>query len=350
MSEEKKFLPTFKIYAPIKDVPWYVYYYDQEGVRRKKKGDINSYQSREDKYLAAERVIAAIRQQYIGNGHSNSDVKARVNRYLERKKVQYRRKTYLGYKSKVGIFFEWMENKRLKLTNENVIAFFEELQTKRHPTTHNVYYNILKKIFSDIGEKHLFDNISTIKEVKTPARYFQRHHIKLLKKYMLKKNPDLWLFVKFLYYCFIRPGETRHLRASDIFFDERKILVKGQFSKNHKTQFVAIPSAFYEDLLFIKELPPAQLLFHSPKDPSKPIGLNTMSRRHRVMLKELGFSKEYQLYSWKHTGAVELAKAGVRLKAIQLQLRHHSLDQTDEYLRQLGVDDFKELKELFPAI
>ena len=75
-----------------------------------------------------------------------------------------------------------------------------------------------------------------------------------------------------------------------------------------------------------------------------------MSNRHRKILRALGYSSEYKLYSWKHTGAVALAKAGVGLKAIQLQLRHHSLDQTDEYLRQLGVEDFEELIEQFPAI
>lgn len=33
-----------------------------------------------------------------------------------------------------------------------------------------------------------------------------------------------------------------------------------------------------------------------------------------------------------------------------MQLRHHSLDMVNEYLKNLGVMDSDELKSLFPAI
>jgi len=79
-------------------------------------------------------------------------------------------------------------------------------------------------------------------------------------------------------------------------------------------------------------------------------GKNTMGKRFRLVLDGLGYGKEYQVYSWKHTGAVACVLAGIGLKALQSQLRHHSLDQVNEYLRQLGVGDFENLRRDFPAL
>ena len=56
------------------------------------------------------------------------------------------------------------------------------------------------------------------------------------------------------------------------------------------------------------------------------------------------------LYSWKHTGAVMAVKAGIHIKQLQIQLRHHSLDQVDQYLRDLGVSDLSDLARSFPGI
>jgi hypothetical protein len=75
-----------------------------------------------------------------------------------------------------------------------------------------------------------------------------------------------------------------------------------------------------------------------------------MLKRFRKVLNGLGFGNEYKLYSWKHTGAVASVRAGVGLKELQIQLRHHSLEEVDKYLRQLGVWDLANLEDRFPAI
>ncbi|MDW3649885.1 MAG: hypothetical protein R8P61_22625 [Bacteroidia bacterium] len=76
-----------------------------------------------------------------------------------------------------------------------------------------------------------------------------------------------------------------------------------------------------------------------------------MNRRHQEILKNLRFdTKRHKLYSWKHTGAVSAVKAGVPIKMLQIQLRHHSLDQVNQYLRKMGVHDLGRLAEMFPGI
>lgn len=81
-----------------------------------------------------------------------------------------------------------------------------------------------------------------------------------------------------------------------------------------------------------------------------PVGINYMANLHRKYLKELGFGIEHKLYSWKHTGAVMYIKNGGNVKELQIQLRHYSLDETDLYLRQLGVSDLTNLEEDFPPL
>ncbi len=75
-----------------------------------------------------------------------------------------------------------------------------------------------------------------------------------------------------------------------------------------------------------------------------------MYEKHKRILKKLNFGKGYCMYSWKHTGAIAAVKAGVSVKELQMQLRHHSLDETDKYLRQMGVRHITNFRVSMPDI
>jgi len=69
---------------------------------------------------------------------------------------------------------------------------------------------------------------------------------------------------------------------------------------------------------------------------------NAAYSRHVKALTAVGVHGQgYDLYSWKHTGVVNAYKAGMDVKAIQAQGRHHSLEMTDIYLRGLGLSTQK---------
>jgi integrase len=63
-----------------------------------------------------------------------------------------------------------------------------------------------------------------------------------------------------------------------------------------------------------------------------------MGSRFRKLTRDLNLSKDYTLYSWKHSGVVAAYKAGIDIKTIQSQCRHQSLEQTDIYLKSLGLN------------
>jgi len=212
------------------------------------------------------------------------------------------------------------------------------------------YHQLLKKVLIGMNLGSLMDGVETLKVQPVSALYFQKYQVKKLKKEIPARYPDLWFACQLLYYCFIRPGEQRMMKVSDILFDDWKIRMRGEIAKNKKTQFITIPVAFRKDIEKLQELGPNEWLFPDWRDGTKPIGANTMNKRHRKILNELGFSKDHKLYSWKHTGAVACVKAGISLKELQIQLRHYSLQEVDEYLKQLGVYDLQQLEAKFPSL
>lgn len=347
MSREKKLFPVtdYRIYSPVDlKKQWFVYWYEL-GKRKKKYGEINqgtSYQKRMD--LARE----LIRELKAANRPKFSKTESTIWKYIERNKHLWKPRTYSEYVSMSKVLFQYLDGR--EITVQLLNDFLQGLRATRHTTTWNKYRYALKRLFDGVGATYLFEDIKPIKTIKTPARYFQAHQAARLARVIEERDPELWLFVQFIYYCFIRPTELRNLQVGDLMLDEREIRMPGNKTKNKKTEYVAIPDVFADTLTHLYYHSPAEYIFPSPVNAKKPLSKNVMYRRHKKILDSLNFGEGYSLYSWKHTGAVAAAKAGVGIKELQIQLRHHSLDQTDEYLRQMGVRDVHRIRQMFPQI
>lgn len=347
MQGEKKvfLLPDFRVYAP-EDLAkkWFVYWY--EGRKRMKKyGAINQHGSAEARMKAAQQLIAQLKS---AARRRVSNTEGTLRGYMQASAARWRPRTREQYESLANVLLAYLAGR--ELTQALLESFLESVLLSRHPTTYNKYIDILRRLFRGAGLYFDFGGIERAKANSTPARYFQRHQAKLLLRRIDEADPELGLFVRFLYYCFIRPNELRMLRVGDVLLEEGEIRVPGEISKNTKTQFVVIPAAFLPALAFLYEHSPGDYIFPARRDASKPISKNHMYERHKAILDGLNFGDGYTLYSWKHTGAVMAAKAGISVKELQLQLRHHSLDETDKYLRQMGVKDLGRLREDFPGI
>lgn len=345
MQGEKKVFPSYKLYSPADlGKRWFVYWY--EGTKRKKRyGNINTFDTEQGRREAAAQLIAQLKADQVRRRTKTEEA---LRDFLQANRQRWRPATFEQYESIVNVLADWLAGR--ELTPERLDEFLHQVLAQRHPTTYNKYLAILPRLFRGAGLGFSLAGAQKARAVSTPARYFQRHQAKLLLRRIDDADPELGLFVRFLYYCFIRPKELRMLRAGDVLLEEGEIRVPGDASKNTRTQFVAIPDAFRPSLEGLYELEPGVLLFPSPLDASKALSKNSMYRRHKAFLDALNFGPGYTLYSWKHTGAVAAAKAGISIKELQMQLRHHSLDETDKYLRQMGVKDMSRLREGFPGI
>ena len=337
-----KFLTRFSV--PIKE--------------KKKLGKINRHKTLHGRRKAARLLIDQLANKYSPEDLTRLDkvknkeglsVKKQIYQVIADHQHIWRESTYQSYTNKADIFFAWLGKGHV--SKKAVQEFFKELIQTRHTTTYNTYYTALNYLFKNIKKEYLMKDIQRVKTTKTPARYYQTHQIRRLKRYMEQHDPELWLHVKFIYYCGLRPKESRHIRAADILLDENKILVKSIWAKNRKMRYARIPDAFKESLEFIYDLNPNEYIFPNRHDSTKPISRNALTNRHKKILIELGFdTKEYKLYSWRHTGAIRAIKAGVTPKELQIHFDHHSLDQTNQYLRQMGFEDLDNLQKHFPSI
>ena len=344
MQTEKKFVPTFHVFLS-EDLSKeaFIHFTDNQGKRCRKKGGINRFHTIEERRAAALALIEQMKAEYV----PPSPFSKKLLTWLDDHRAGWRRKTWQTYKSKVDVFIAWSKGR--VVSKDLVAEFFKHLLLRKHNTTYNTYLVVFKRIFKALDLADFMDGIESVSATSTPAKYFQTHQIARIKKHLLDCDPPLWLVCEFIYYCFIRPGELRRLKVGDIHFDEWKICVRSEISKNKKQQYVTIPIAFRPSLETLKMRSPSEYVFFT-RDCTKPVATNYFLSKFRKALRSLGFGTEYQLYSWKHTGAVACVRAGASLKELQIQLRHHSLEEVDKYIRQLGVNDLRDLEGRFPGI
>lgn len=86
--------------------------------------------------------------------------------------------------------------------------------------------------------------------------------------------------------------------------------------------------------------------------PSKDIiPINRLGDLHKTVLERLHMpTSDYKMYSWKNTGIIEAIKAGIDLVSLQRQVRHHSLDQLNQYLVKVGAIHCADLHTHFKTI
>lgn len=69
-----------------------------------------------------------------------------------------------------------------------------------------------------------------------------------------------------------------------------------------------------------------------------PCGLDYFYEKNTLVLKALNITgRAYSLYSYKHSGVISLYKACKDIKLVQRVCRHQTLEQTNTYLRDLGL-------------
>ena len=354
-SEKKFFTLNDRQYAIIKGKKrWYVEYYDlyRNTVKNRKRvyGGINREKNPDKREELAIQLIYSIA--YDAN---HSDTFSPLEQILKSYRAFYRKKSWQSLKSKLKYYRIWLNDKsELHITTKNANEFLHHLLKKgKHPTTVRGYKMALSSLYNKIDKNNNpFAGTFTIPKQTTSMMYFNDQQITQIKNYLLEEDRELWTAIQLLFYCFIRPGEMRRLRKYDVNLQDRFIEIRAEISKNKKTQKVSIPDAFIPFLTNylngIKD--EGGLILSKDHKGQYMIGLNYLNKKHSEVLKMLKIVGRYSFYSWKHTGAVKAVKNGINIKDLQLQLRHHSLDMVNEYLKNLGVLDSEDLRNKFPAI
>ncbi len=364
MVREKKIFPVLPEPLKLHDAQgdlskrWYIYWTcPREQKRKRRYSGLDQYGTLVERYQAAKLLAEELHPKIFRKQLPDEPpvIKA-LYKHLRDRQPFLAKTTFQTYSSKVNILAKWWNKRPGVVTHELAKSFMLYLahDRKAHKTTWNSYLATFKELWNGTFPRipNPWEGIEFHRDSKTSALYFQSRQIAKIKSKISECDPQLWLFVEFMYYTFIRPRELRQLKISDLLLDEHKILIRSQVSKNRKQQYVAIPAPFRPSLQFLHAYPESDYIFsHHGQPGPDPIGERSMNRRHQVILKELNFdTTRHKLYSWKHTGCVMAVKNGITVKDLQLQLRHHSLDQVNQYLRDMGVLDSGDLVSKFPEI
>lgn len=160
------------------------------------------------------------------------------------------------------------------------------------------------------------------------------------------KDRMLSLFVKSIYYTCIRPKELMLLQRKHYDFERNLIFIPSHISKNRKDGYSTISSNFKKLLEPFQHIDQELYLFCNdnclygtiPYHPNRPY------KRFVTILKKLRLdNKGYTMYSFKHFSNVKKFLAGWSLAEIMKANRHASIEETENYLKDLL--DFVDISE-----
>lgn len=313
--------------------------------------------------LLGGMVIDRIHEKEPEKIPSQNNILAVLNDMLSIKVKELRKKSGSGYKSILGKFFEFLAVSKMQsidikdFKQKHVFMFRDYLlqvvgnsnvTINKNVTTISTFFGMA--VGREIITNNPFDGIKSLLETESTANIaFTKQHQILLEEWLKQNDPVLFLFTRFIYCAFIRPREIRQLTPKDIDLKRKTITIKGAIAKNKKTQTVPINKSLFD---LLGNIPPSnnflfgKLLTWIGKGQCSE---NYAYNRHTVALKQTGLETYgYTLYSWKHTGACRAIEAGVNPRKLQGLLRHSSLEETDTYLRSLGLSmQNEELKEVW---
>lgn len=352
---------------------WYVIFYvwnaDTNTLQRKRDYSINSAKTKKGRKDEAEFLIKEINKRLIANTYSTKIAATiakptdfdsitfydAMYKAFELKKTSLKPNTIKDYNTLFMHLGKYLAKSGLlsirfkAVGSKDVHGFFDYLKSiglgNKSYNNHKGYLSTLFNTYI-AREEITINPVKNIKKLKVQTfkhEPYTNEQMSLIKNYLYEsdnaQHKQLLYFISFIYYCFIRPGELRLLKVKDIL--EKTIRIPADIAKNGNGEHVVIPSALEKIIVENKfrSFPPDYFLFSLLFEPSlKSINVTYFWKHNMRLLKALNLEgKNLDLYGYKHTGVINLYNACKDIKAVQKQCRHSTIQQTDTYLRGLGI-------------
>lgn len=283
-------------------------------------------------------------------------IEAALRYALNRQLARVKPRSANSYRSVVNIFIKWLQKHQLtnlapgELSPRIIHAYMDERQGKginaKTINTHNSYLHLMYEFLRKMGEVEVnpFKSIDSLPETDTERfEILTPEELQRISTHLNARNPDFALYTKLIYYAAIRPYHIGQYQAQQFDFEHGVIHTKGSTSKNRKNQqkqMIAplqqalirgnrhtIPGDWY---LFGKDFKPSQYKYNS-------LSTRAAELWKKLVHEELGINK--QMYALKHTAAqMYLNNAdNPDVGWLQQQMEHHSLEETDIYVKRRKV-------------
>ena len=229
-----------------------------------------------------------------------------------------------------------------KLTDENITS--NDVKSYLNHYALGVSYNTIKRHLSvlinearNIGMNS--NPMEGIKAKKTKAKLHKPYNdIRLILDEIKLFNNNLYLCCIMTYGCLLRPHrEIRELKWSDFSDDLGYIHLSGNRNKSGKNRIVPVP-------IYIRELlvkgQPQHNIFTDTIRPLNEDYFKTLWSRFKRVSKLL--EQDQTLYSFRHSGAIEIFKRTGSITKLQKAMGHSSINVSLTYLRGLEIAELKE--------
>ena len=151
-------------------------------------------------------------------------------------------------------------------------------------------------------------------------------------------NKQLYLCCLMTYGCLLRPHrEIRELTWGDFSDDLKFIHLSGSRNKSGRNRIVPVPS-YVRDILVKGE--PHHNIFTDTTSPLNEDYFKTLWSRFKRVSKLL--EQDQTLYSFRHSGAIEIFKRTGSITKLQKAMGHSSINVSLTYLRGLELPELKE--------
>ncbi len=286
---------------------------------------------------------------------------------VEIKKKNRKNTTSSSYEQHLNRFLEWAKIEGFfgmeisKFTLDNFYDFFDWLRDDYQNektglnlsgTSINNHKRSLSALFSTLKNERIIP-VNFIKDIpdvdQSPVnnKAFTLEELKAIKKKLEVEDPYLIHFISFMLYSILRPREICRLRVKDI--DKKQTFL----SVETKTELLSTRRIIERlkptlEAMDIKNSPGDYHIFSNMNRPRDWSEVNLKSRvdhfgeRFRKIKTEMGFGREYSLYSFRHTTIMDLfhslQRKGLGEQEILFELMpitmHKSVAGIKNYLRQ----------------
>ena len=183
---------------------------------------------------------------------------------------------------------------------------------------------------------HLVQNVKLKKPTSTLHKPFDNINeiLESIKAY----NKQLYLSCLMTYGCLLRPHrEIRELTWSDFSDDLKYIHLSGSRNKSGRNRIVPVPT-YIRDILVKGE--PHHNIFSGRQQALNQDYFKTLWSRFKRQSKTL--EQGQTLYSFRHSGAIEIFKRTGSITKLQKAMGHSSINVSLTYLRGLEIAELKE--------
>lgn len=276
--------------------------------------------------------------------------------------------TISDYRGKVKKLLNWLaENREDKkyieeLKRKDILDFLNAILIKTSARTRNNYRADLGSLFQVLKNNEIVDEnyLKTIKVLKSKPEKHKRYTLQQQEeifKYLEVEDPILLLYIKFIYYGFLRPIEVSRLRIKDI--NKKNKMLQFQ-SKTKKLKTKRIPDILLKEIPDISKIDKNDFLF-TPDKIGGPWSANEVNRRDhftkrfgKIVKNQFELNENYGLYSFRHTAITrlynQLKKDTTEYEAKSKLMPitgHITMIALEKYLRDIDADLPEDYSDLF---